>query len=138
MTTALYSAPPGRSRLVMLLGIIIAIAGALGTLLLASMLGALIPQFLQGHIPFLSFQLLFQLLWLIVMVSLFVTGISLINSGVRHKRKDLVPGLTLYFLGAALAINGLLLFTFGNVATGVALFVVGALAMIIEWSTEVI
>ena len=138
METTVYTAPPGRSRMVMALGLILAMVGASGTLLLTWMLGALIPGFIQGHFPFLSFQLLFQLLWLVFFVSLFITGLSLIRSGAVRKRKDLVPGLTLYFLGASLVINGMLLLTFGHLGVGAGLVTSGVLAILLEWSSEVV
>ena len=138
METAAYSAPPGRSRLIMALGLVFAAAGAAGALLLTFMLGVLVPEFLQGRVTFLSFQLLFQLMWLVFFVSLFITGLSLLRSGARRKRKDLVPGLTLYFLGAALVVNGMMLMTFGDMTRGVVLTVTGIAAMLVEWSTEVV
>lgn len=138
METVVYTAPPGRSRLIMLLGLVFAVAGALGTLLLTFMLGILIPEFFQGRAAFLSFQLLFQLMWLVFFISLFITGLSLMRSGVKRKRKDLVPGLTLYFLGAALVVNGMMLMTFGDMTRGVILTVTGIAAMLVEWSTEVV
>ncbi len=138
MNTAIEPATPIFSRLLVLLGIMAATAGAAGTLLLGYMLGAALPAWLDGRLAFLTFQLLFQLLWLVFFISMFVLGLSLIRSGRDRRRKDIVPGLTLYFLGAALAAIGIMLFTFGNVAAGLGLFVVGALAIYVEWSTEVV
>ncbi len=138
MNTAIESATPMFSRLLILLGIMAAIAGAVGTLLLGYMLGSALPAWLGGRLAFLTFQLLFQTLWLVFFISMFVLGLRLIRSGVDRRRKDIVPGLTLYFLGAALAAIGIMLFTFGNVAAGLGLFVAGALAIYAEWSTEVV
>jgi tryptophan-rich sensory protein len=138
MITTVEPATPTFGRLLILLGIMSAIAGAVGTLLLGYMLGSALPAWFDGRLAFLTFQLLFQLLWLIFFISMFVLGLSLIRSGMDRRRKDIVPGLTLYFLGAALAAIGIMLFTFGNLAAGVGLFIAGALAVYVEWSTEVV
>lgn len=138
MNTVLEPASPMFSRLLILLGILAAIVAAVGTVLLGYMLGSALPAWLDGRLGFLTFQLLFQALWLLFFVSMFVLGLRLIRSGIDRRRKDIVPGLTLYFLGAALAAIGVMLFTFGNLAAGVGLFLAGALAIYAEWSTEVV
>ncbi len=131
-------ASPAFSRLLILLGVLATIAGAIGTLLVAWMLGAVIPRWLDGRFAYFTYQFLFQGLWLLFFVSMFVLGLKLIRSGREGRRHDVVPGLTLYYLGAALAMIGVMLVVFGSVAVGAALFGAGALAVYVEWSTEVI
>ena len=131
-------ASPTFSRLLILLGVLAAVVGAVGTLLVAWMLGSMAPHWLDGRLAFFTYQLLFQALWLLFFVSMFVLGLKLIRSGRERRRHDVVPGLTLYYLGAALAMIGVMLVAFGNLAVGAALFVAGALAIYVEWSTEVI
>lgn len=121
-----------------LLGVLAVIAGAVGTLLVGWMLGHLLPQWLGGRLGFFTWQLLFQALWLFFFINLFSLGLKLIRSGRDGRQHDVVPGLTLYFLGAALAMIGVMLFVFGSGPVGAGLFAAGALAILVEWSTEVV
>lgn len=124
--------------MVITFGAVIAVLGAAGTLGISTMLAFLLPQIADGGMGFLSHQALFQVMWAIVFISTLVAGVSLISSGVKGKQYDLVPGLTLYFLGAALMINGLILLSSGHVLYAVLASVVGAVIILLEWQTEVI
>lgn len=131
--------PPSiRSKLVLLFGLLLAIAGGLGTIALSALLVYTVPRTVSGEWHFFSHQALFQSMWAVFFVSLFMTGVSLVVSGANRKRKDLVPGLTLYFLGAALVVNGLLMLTYGHWIFGAVMIAVGAVAVYLEWSTEVV
>ncbi len=120
------------------LGVVLAILGAAAVLRISTMLAFLLPRLADGELAFFWHQGLFQVMWAIFAVSLLITGISLIISGVRGKRRDLVPGLTLYFLGASLVINGLLLLIYGYPLYGGVAVAVGAVAVLVEWGTEVV
>ena len=120
------------------LGAILAIIGAAGVLRISTMLAFLLPNLAEGKLQVFSHQALFQVMWAVFFISLLITGISLIVSGVRGKRRDLVPGLTLYFLGASLMVNGFLLLMYGYPLYGGIAVIIGALAAWIEWSTEVV
>ncbi|HBS27675.1 MAG TPA: hypothetical protein DD827_11250 [Gammaproteobacteria bacterium] len=121
-----------------ILGAIIAIIGAAGILRISTMLAFLLPQMAEGEFSFLSHQALFQIMWAVFAISLFITGISLIVSGAKNKKHDLVPGLTLYFLGASLMINGSLLFMYGHTLYAVVAILIGAIVTFLEWNTEVL
>lgn len=131
-------APSTRSKFVLLFGLLLAIAGGMGTIALSSMLVYTVPKVASGELGFFTHQALFQSMWAVFFVSLFITGVSLVVSAASRRRKDLVPGLTLYFLGAALMVNGLLMLTYGHYLFGGIVFGVGALAVYLEWSTEVV
>jgi hypothetical protein len=49
-----------------------------------------------------------------------------------------VPGLTLYFLGASLMVNGSLLFMYGHTLYAVVAILIGAIVTFLEWNTEVL
>ena len=127
-----------RRPAITLLGAILAILGAAAVLRISTMLAFLLPRLAEGELTFFSHQALFQAMWAVFAVSLLIAGVSLIASGVRGKRRDLVPGLTLYFLGASLAINGLLLLTYGHLLYGALAIAIGAVAILVEWGTEVV
>lgn len=127
-----------KNPLVISLGIVLAILGAAGTLVISTMLAFLLPAVFDGGLGFLSHQALFQVMWAVVFLSLFVTGVSLISSGSQGRRHDLVPGLTLYFLGAALLVNGLLLLSSGHLVYAILACVIGTAVVMLEWQTEVI
>lgn len=131
-------APSMRSKFVLLFGLLLAIAGGMGTIALSALLVYTVPKVADGELAFFSHQALFQSMWAVFFVSLFMTGVSLVVSGASRRPKDLVPGLTLYFLGAALMVNGLLMFTYEHYLFAGIIFIVGALAVYLEWSTEVV
>lgn len=138
MTTENYDAGAARSGFIILLGVVAAILGAAGTLGISKMLAWLVPKLISGEYPFLSHLALFQFMWAVFFVSLLIAGIKLVISGIRRKRHDIVPGLTLYFLGVALIVNGLLMFIYGHTLYAGVTVLIGALVSYIEWSTEVV
>ncbi len=127
-----------RGRFITVLGAVMAVLGAAGTLGISAMLAFLLPALAEGSLSYFFNQALFQVMWAVFFISLFVAGVSLIVSGVKRKRHDLVPGLTLYFLGAALVVNALLLLTYGHLVYALTAAVIGCVVMYAEWSTEVI
>lgn len=127
-----------KSRYITVIGAIIAVLGAAGTLGISAMLAFLLPELADGNLGFFFNQALFQVIWAVFFISLFVAGLSLIVSGVRQKQHDLVPGLTLYFLGAALVVNALMMLTYGHVVYALTAGAIGCIVMYAEWSTEVI
>lgn len=126
------------NKKLIILGAVIAIVGAAGILRISTMLAFLLPQMVEGNFSFLSHQALFQIMWAVFAISLFITGISLIVSGVKNKKHDLVPGLTLYFLGASLIINGILLLMYGHTLYAAVAIIIGAIVTFLEWNTEVL
>ncbi len=130
--------PTVRSRFILLFGLMLSITGAMGTIALSMMLLYILPKVASGDMPFFGGQALFQTMWAVFFISLFMTGVSLMISAARRKQRDLVPGLTLYFLGAALVINGLLLMTYAHFVFGLAAMAAGSLAIYLEWSIEVV
>lgn len=127
-----------RNPLLISLGVVASLAGAAGSLLLAIMLTQLVPQILQSGASFFAPTVVFQVLWLVFSAALFVTGLSLLTSGWNDKRHDVVPGLTLYYLGASLFMIGLLLLTFGDLPFAAAACVGGAFIMWLEWYSDAI
>jgi hypothetical protein len=133
-----FDASATRSRFIIVLGAIAAILGAAGILAISPMLAYLIPKLTSGEYHYLFNLVLFQLMWAVFFISLLVAGIKLIISGVKRKRHDIIPGLTLYFLGAALIVNGLLMLTYGHTLYAGITVLIGAAVAYIEWSTEVV
>jgi hypothetical protein len=138
MTTENYDAGAMRSRLIILLGIFAAIIGAAGGLGISPMLAYLIPKLMSGEYFYLFNLVLFQFMWAVFFVSLLVGGIKLIISGLQRKRHDIIPGLTLYFLGSALIVNGFLMLIYGHVLYAGIAILNGFIVVYIEWSTEVV
>jgi hypothetical protein len=138
MTTEDFDAGLARSRFIIIVGVLATILGVLGSLGIFRMLAFLIPKLSSGEYSFLSHLALFQFMWAVFFVSLLVAGIKLVVSGIKRKRHDIVPGLTLYFLGAALVVNGILMLTYGNVVYAGITILIGALVSYLEWSTEVV
>jgi hypothetical protein len=133
-----FDASATRSRFIIVLGAIAAILGTAGILAISPMLAYLIPKLTSGEYRYLFNLVLFQFMWAVFFISLLVAGIKLIISGVKRKRHDIIPGLTLYFLGAALIVNGLLMLTYGHTLYASITVLIGVAVAYIEWSTEVV
>ena len=133
-----FDASATRSRLIIVLGAIAAVLGAAGILAISPMLVYLIPKLTSGEYRYLFNLVLFQFMWAVFFISLLIAGIKLIISGVKRKRHDIIPGLTLYFLGAALIVNGLLMLTYGHTLYAGITVLIGVAVAYIEWSTEVV
>ena len=138
MTTENYDAGAVRSRFIVFIGALAATLGAAGVLAISPMLAYLIPKLTSGEYSYFFNLVLFQMMWAVFFLSLLVAGIKLIISGVQRKRHDIIPGLTLYFLGAALIVNGFLMLTYGHALYAGIAIVVGSVVAYIEWSTEVV
>ena len=102
------------------------------------MLAYLIPKLISGEYSYLFNLVLFQFMWAVFFVSLLVGGIKLIISGLQRRRHDIIPGLTLYFLGSALIVNGFLMLIYGHVLYAGIAILNGFIVVYIEWSTEVV
>ncbi|RUM94473.1 MAG: hypothetical protein DSZ28_02985 [Thiothrix sp.] len=138
MMTESYDAGVARSRLILFIGALAAILGAAGVLAISPLLVYLIPKLVNGEYSYLFNLALFQFMWAVFFVSLLVAGIKLVISGANRKRYDIIPGLTLYFLGAALMVNGFLMLMYGHVIYAGIAILVGSIVSYLEWSTEVV
>ena len=77
------------------------------------------------------------LVWLLIFISGAITGIALVVSAIRRRRHNLVPGPTLYFLGAGLLFNGIILLADTAYFWAVSSVIAGAVLVYLESNTEV-
>ncbi len=77
------------------------------------------------------------LVWLLIFVSGAVTGIALVVSAIRRRPHNLVPGPTLYFLGAGLLFNGIILLADTAYVWAIGSLVAGAVLVYLESNTEI-
>ena len=120
-----------RSALVATTGTLFFAIGALGTFVVGAEAWHLANDYGLTSIAIHS------LIWLIFFVSLAVAGLSLLRSGFRRKRHDLVPGPTLYFLGASLVVNGLFLLVVSEYIYAMVAISAGLLFLYLEHATQV-
>ncbi len=123
-----------RNLIVILTGIVFSAIGLTGAVLLGASLGYVVSG---GVVS--AFRLgMFDFLWLVALISIFVAGVSLILSGVRGTARNLVPGPTLYFLGAALFLIGIYLLLGRDFVVGLFALVIGVAFVWIEYRTELV
>lgn len=73
----------------------------------------------------------------IFFVSLLLTGLSLMYSGLTRKRYDVVPGLSLYVVGISLSVLGLYaIINSPFVLYGAIALIVGLALVYVEWASE--
>ena len=131
------SASSLQSGLTFIIGVICTSAAAIGLFWLSKIIPGIYHTLMQNGLSFMSNAILFHLLWAIFFLSLLITGIKLIISALKRRRKDLVPGITLYFLGASLVIIGLFYLVFEQYTYAIVSIVAGALCIYLEGITEI-
>ena len=120
-----------------IIGVICIGASAIGIFWLSKIIPGIYLTLSQNGITFMSNSILFHLLWAIFFLSLLVTGIKLLISALNKRNKDLVPGMTLYFLGASLVIIGLFYLIFEQYVYAIASIIAGAICIYLEGATEI-
>ncbi|MGF1548336.1 MAG: hypothetical protein ACFCUG_13515 [Thiotrichales bacterium] len=124
-------------RAVMLLGIAASLVGLVGAIGVGAVLAYLIAELVAGRLHFLLHQVIFQAVWWIFFASLFTVGLHLILSSITRRRRDLVPGIALYFLGLALVVNGLILLLYSDPFYGLTALLIGVVLVFIEWRFDI-
>ena len=131
------SAKPLFSALTFIIGVICIAAAAIGIFWLSKIIPGIYHTLNQNGFSFMSNSILFHLLWLVFFISLLITGIKLLISGLKKRTRDLVPGITLYFLGASLVIIGMFYFVFEQYLYMAVSIIIGALCIFLEGATEI-
>ncbi|MGF1645117.1 MAG: hypothetical protein ACFCUJ_15880 [Thiotrichales bacterium] len=124
-------------RLVSVLGIVATLVGLIGAIGVGAVLAYMVSELSAGRLHYLLHQALFQAVWWVFFASLFTVGLHLIISGYTRRKRDLVPGVSLYFLGLALVVNGLILLVYSNPLYGLTALLVGVVLVFIEWRFDI-
>ncbi len=128
---------PFQTAVTYITGVICAIAALLGLFWIFRIIPGILHTLGENGFSFISNTILFHVLWLIFFVSLLITGIKLFISAMKKRTKDLVSGITLYFLGASLVVIGLFYLVFQEYTYALIAIVAGALCIYIEGTTEI-
>ena len=126
-----------QSGLTFVIGIICTAVSAIGIFWLSKIIPGIYHTLIQNGLSFMSNSVLFHLIWAIFFINLLIAGFKLINSALNKRTKDLVPGLTLYFLGASLVVIGLFYLVFEQYGYAAIAIIVGALCIYLEGTTEI-
>lgn len=139
-SNSLSSVPSNQSGgvVLILLGLLIAAAGLGFSYVVGVLLFDQYQSLSSGNYPISTQQLLYEGLWLVFFVSLTILGLSLLMSGLKNKKHDVVPGPTLYFMGASLMAIALMMAMYGQVLHAVVAAVVGLVLMVLEWYYDVV
>ena len=125
------------SGLTLLVGILCIIAAVIGIFWLSKILPGLYTSVVQDGYAFMKNSVVFHLLWLVFFLSVLVAGIRLIISAVNKRTTDLVPGLSLYFVGASLVVIGLFYVVFQQAAYATVAIIAGILCIYFEGAAEI-
>lgn len=119
-------------------GILALAGGLLGLVIVTRLLAADFAPIDGGVKAYLTTFVIYHALWWCFFVSLSIVGLSLLHAAFRGRTSNLVPGPTLYVLGATLIVNGFFLLMFGAAGwAGLAVFA-GAIFMYLEHQTVLI
>ncbi len=126
-----------RSLATLLLGALVTVGGLVGTVFLLRILWFVLPKLSAGEYGFTLSTALYGAAWLALFIGLCVTGVSLVMSGLRRKRHDLVPGITLYIVGLSAIVIGFFLLVRSDYIPAVVAIVVGAIFVYLESQTRI-
>ncbi|MEM7281719.1 MAG: hypothetical protein AAF438_08835 [Pseudomonadota bacterium] len=90
-----------------------------------------------GIQAYLTTFVVYHAMWWLFFASLAVVGLSLIQASFVGRRNNLVPGPTLYLLGATLIINGFFLLMFGQAGWAALAILSGVVFMYLENQTVI-
>lgn len=125
------------SGLTFVTGIICSGTAAIGIFWLSKIIPGIYHTLAENGFSFMSNTIVFHLLWVVFFLSLLLTGIKLLISALNKRTKDLIPGVSLYFLGASLVIIGLFYLVFGEFVYALIAIVAGVLCIYIEGTSEI-
>ena len=123
--------------LTFIIGILCTGSATIGGYWLSKIIPGIYFTLKQNGISFMSNSIIFHLLWAVFFLSLLVTGIKLLVSALNKRTKDLVPGITLYFLGSSLVIIGLFYIVFEQYPYALITIIAGAFCIYLEGATEI-
>ena len=126
------------SGVTFLIGVVSIAVSILGLFWLSKILPGLLIAVTESGYSFMKNSVIFHVVWLVFFLSLVTTGVRLIISAIKKRSTNLVPGLSLYFVGAALVIIGLFYFVFQELIYAGAAIVVGVICIYFEGSVEII
>ncbi len=118
-------------------GVIAAVAGFIGAfanirLLAGDLAGT--PGFSSMLAPMTAYHFA----WLVFFGALVAAGISLMAAAVQGRREDIVPGPSLYLMGAALLIAGMAQLLFGRAALAGLTGLAGLLLIFLEYRSALL
>lgn len=119
--------------LLMFVGVIIAGVGVALSFVVGILLYDQYQAASTGSLSVGTHQFLYEGLWFVFFLSLAVLGISLLFSGFNRRRHNVVPGPTLYLMGASLLAIALMMIMYGQTLHAVVAAVVGVILMVVEW-----
>jgi len=125
------------SGLIFIIGIISTGIAAIGIFWLSKIIPGIYHTLAENGFSFMSNSVIFHLLWVVFFLSLLIAGIKLLISALNKRAKDLVPGVSLYFLGASILIIGLFYLLFGQFMFALISIIAGVLFIYIEGTTEI-
>ena len=130
-------APTGLRSASAIAGVVALLCGVLGVVQVSRILANDFATIEGGVQAYLTTFVVYHAMWWLFFLSLSVVGLSLLQAALVARRTNLVPGPTLYVLGATLIINGLFLAMFGQVMWAIAAIAVGLVLMYLENQTVV-
>ena len=125
------------TSLTFLAGVLCIAAAVIGRFWISRIIPGIYSTLSDSGFSFMSNSMTFHIVWAIFFLSLLITGIKLTISALNKRTKDLVPGLSLYFLGASLVIIGMFYLVFGQFTYALIAIISGALCIYFEGAAEI-
>lgn len=100
--------------LIVLIGIGTTVGGGIGGFSNLRLLAQDVSATVDGARAFFTPMAAYHLVWLVFFAGLLAVGVSLITASIKGRSEDIVPGPSIYVMGAALLIAAMFQFVFGR------------------------
>lgn len=117
--------------LIGVIAVLLLVSGGFGLYLIINLL--MLHPGDGSYLPGGQKEVLFRILWGIVAAAFVATGVSLLSAAIWQRRTNMVPGPTLYVMGAALVIIGMFLCSDGGWFSGAIIAMAGLATMWLEY-----
>lgn len=119
--------------LIGLIGVVASVAGGIGGFASLRLLARDVSHSADGIRALLTPMATYHLAWLVFFVSMIVIGVSLMVATIKGRSEDIVPGPSIYFMGAALLVVAMLQLMFGRPGLAAASAIAGVVLMVAEY-----
>ncbi|NNF52218.1 MAG: hypothetical protein HKN59_07240 [Gammaproteobacteria bacterium] len=121
-----------------LIGVVASVGGGIGGFSNLRLLAQDFATTVDGTRAFLTPMAAYHLAWLVFFAGLLVVGVSLIYATINGRSEDIVPGPSIYVMGASLIVAAMLQLMFGRPGLAAACAVAGIALMIAEYRSAFI
>lgn len=121
-----------------LIGVGLSVGGGIGGFSNLRLLAQDVSTTVEGTRAFLTSMAVYHFAWLAFFVAALAAGISLIAASIQGRSEDIVPGPSIYVMGASLIVAAMFQLMFGRPGLAAASAVAGIALMVAEYRSAIL